>query len=115
MKKDVIHKLSYLASFICFLLIFSCETNVEQEEIETEACSEVVLYQSAIRPIIEGVCIECHNGSQLPDFRTFEAVQQNALKIKQQVVARTMPQVGTLSNTEIEAISCWVDQGAKNN
>lgn len=76
-----------------------------------------ISFSQSIKPIIEENCAisGCHNGSQFPDFRVFRNIQDNASRIKDQVVTRTMPQDGELSQDEIDLIVCWVDDGAPNN
>ena len=76
-----------------------------------------ISYATSVAPIIEKNCAisGCHNGTQSPDFRQFTNVQKNASSIKSQVVSKNMPKDGSLSQEQIDAISCWVDDGAKNN
>jgi len=104
-------------ALIMGLAFASCENNVEQENAQTPEvpCLDQVSYKTAVTPLLENYCLGCHSGSQFPDLRTYENVTQNAQMIKQQVVSRSMPLGATLTNQEIEVISCWVDQGAKNN
>jgi hypothetical protein len=76
-----------------------------------------ISYSASIEPIIETNCIlsGCHNGSQFPDFRNFNNVQANAAQIKTLTGNRTMPEDGSLTQSEIDMIACWVDDGAANN
>lgn len=62
----------------------------------------------------------CHNGSNssIPNWTNLSAVQSSASNIKKRTGNRSMPQAGsglTLSDSEIELIACWVDDGARNN
>jgi hypothetical protein len=76
-----------------------------------------VSYQTDIAPIIQSNCAVngCHNGSQFPDFRVFKNIQDNAARIKTQTGSRIMPLNGSLSQAQINAIACWVDDGAPAN
>lgn len=76
-----------------------------------------VSYAASILPIIENKCAisECHNGSQFPDFRVFKNIHDNARQIKVLTGNGTMPQDGTLTQSEIDMIACWVDDGAPEN
>ena len=76
-----------------------------------------VSFTSAIKPIIEGTCAVngCHNGTQFPDFRVFKNIHDNASSIRRLTQDRTMPQEGSLTQTQIDLIACWVDDGALNN
>ncbi|WP_166964567.1 hypothetical protein [Yeosuana marina] len=68
-----------------------------------------------IKPIIDNNCVSCHNGSQFPDLRTYQGVSVNSEIVKEQVINRTMPIGGVLSNEEINLIKCWVENGSLNN
>jgi uncharacterized membrane protein len=96
--------------------IFSCQYEKE-DEILTEISPEApeISFINDVKPIIDNSCLQCHNGSQFPDLRTYESIYQNTGKIKSEVVARTMPIGGSLTSKEIQAISDWIDSGAKDN
>lgn len=74
-------------------------------------------FSADISPIIEANCTitGCHNGTQFPDFRSFNNIRDNAARIKELTLDRTMPEDGTLTQGQINAISCWVNDGAPNN
>lgn len=76
-----------------------------------------VSLENNIMPIIANDCAisGCHNGSRSPRLTTKEEVIQNAVRIKSETQARTMPRDRTLSPSEIDLIACWVDDGALNN
>ncbi len=76
-----------------------------------------ISFAQSIKPIVEKSCAinDCHNGSQYPDFRVFKNIHDNAKNIKELTGDGTMPQEGTLTQTEINMIACWVDDGALDN
>ncbi len=76
-----------------------------------------VSYQNSIKGIIESNCAisGCHNGSVSPDLRTFNSIQSNANRIKARTANRSMPRGRTLTQTQIDLIACWVDDGALDN
>lgn len=103
---------------IIFLLALSaCEYNVEKmnDMGVNEICDPTISYTNTIKTIIDNNCISCHNGTQSPDLRTYQGNSINGINIKNQVVSRAMPLGGTLTNDEINLISCWVDNGTPNN
>ena len=90
-------------------------------------CTEVVSYGADVTPIITTRCAivgygGCHNGgngSNL-DWRVFSNVHNKASQIKDRITrtpgtAGHMPKNGTLTDAQIQLISCWVDQGAQDN
>ncbi len=93
--------------------------------VDEEGCEVVqevlvpsgVSFVGTVRPVIEANCAVtgCHNGTQFPDLRSFLVIREYASLIKVQVVSRNMPLEGTLSENEIRAIACWVDDGAPDN
>jgi hypothetical protein len=77
-----------------------------------------VSFATSIQPIITGNCAVsgCHSGPTAPDLRVFKNIQDNAARIKVVTGNKTMPQGGgSLTQTEINLIACWVDDGALNN
>jgi hypothetical protein len=74
-------------------------------------------YVNTVSTIIQSNCAKggCHNGTQAPDLRTLKGVQNSAATIKSLTESRTMPLVGSLTQSEIDAIACWVDDGAPDN
>ena len=104
---------------LLFLLVFfaSCLTNVEEDMIELEpnACAEIT-FAATIKPIIDANCIQCHgSGGIFPELTTHTLIQSHAGSVKSEVVSREMPKQGSLTQDEIDAIVCWVDNGALNN
>lgn len=102
------------------LNVLSCDYNVENEEVQLDAqCEASVLYGETIRPLIDANCMPCHNGDGsepfAPDLTTYNGVAGIAGLIKDVTQSRVMPKEGSLTDNEIAAIKCWVDQGAMNN
>jgi hypothetical protein len=125
------------------LFIFSCENNVEEEMIvldeitngnnngnngngnngngngngngnSNDPCADIT-FSAKVKPIIDSNCLQCHgNGGTFPNLTSFSNISRNAGSIKSAVVSRRMPQGGSLSQADIDAIACWVDAGAKN-
>ena len=85
------------------------------------SCSSVPAKFSAdVNPIIQNSCAisGCHGSgsSNGPgSLLTFDQIKNAASQVKSAVVTKAMPQGSTLSNTQIQTISCWVDNGALNN
>ncbi len=72
-------------------------------------------FSSVIQPIIQTNCAisGCHvPGTGLPNFQDVNEIFKRAVEMKKRTRSRNMPQVGSLSQEEIDQISCWVDSGA---
>ncbi|WP_375580769.1 hypothetical protein ABWH96_07055 [Marivirga tractuosa] len=91
-----------------------CEDEISGVEIMTG-----ISFSNNIKSIITTNCAVsgCHNGSQPPNFSTDENIIQNASRIKSRTGNETMPPAGRpdLTEDEIQAIACWVDDGALDN
>ncbi len=76
-----------------------------------------ISFSNSVAQIISNNCAtsSCHGGTQSPDLRNFSNIQAFASQIKTLTGNGTMPKEGTLSNEQIAAIACWVDDGAKDN
>ncbi len=78
-------------------------------------------YKDEIIPIINLHCAinDCHDGSNtaLPDWTNLTTIQSLAETFKNRTVNETMPppERPDLTPSEIQAIACWVDDGALNN
>lgn len=77
-----------------------------------------VSFQNTIQVIIETNCAlpNCHGGSQPPDLRGFANIQNQRERIRVRTSNRSMPVGGLrLTDEQIQAISCWVEDGAPQN
>ena len=77
-------------------------------------------FAADVNPIIQNNCAigGCHgngNNNGPGPLVTFDQIKNAASQIKTSVVNKTMPRGGTLSSAQIQAISCWIDNGALNN
>ena len=109
-------KSTFLKSLLLFSVVFlsSCLTNVDEEQV-IDPCT-TVSFSTDVKPIIDANCVQCHGtGGNFPNLTTYNGVSANAANVKSQVVTRAMPIGASLSDDEIQAISCWVDAGALNN
>ncbi|WP_158841825.1 c-type cytochrome [Polaribacter sp. L3A8] len=99
----------------------SCVSNVEDEDmIENEVvtvdpCKDITFAKS-VKPIIDTNCIECHgSGGNSPNLTSYNSISASANIVRSAVASRRMPQGGSLTQAEIDAIVCWVENGALDN
>ena len=94
----------------------SCTNHIEEmTEPDDPGNGETFSFATDVKPIIDANCIQCHNGSQFPDLRSFSAISANKTSVKGAVSSRRMPLGGSLTNAEINVIVSWIDSGALNN
>ncbi len=75
-------------------------------------------WKNDIKPIIETRCAKsgCHiAGTGRVDFTSFNNVKAYATSIKLKTTNRSMPYDGSLEESQIQKIACWVDDGALDN
>ncbi len=108
--------------FVIIALAFqlmSCEYHVENEDLQGSLCNPVVSFSADIAPLIANNCMPCHNGDgtfpAAPNLTTYNGVENVSSVIREVTQSRRMPLNGTLADAEIEAIRCWIDNGALNN
>jgi len=80
----------------------------------------VVSFAQSIAPILTSNCTlpGCHvpeEGTSRQDLTNFTLVQQFAEEIKARTQRREMPKEGSLTQSQIDLIACWVDGGALDN
>lgn len=97
--------------------IWSC---VSRDLPEPNCDNVTVSFKNDIKPIIEMSCLinnsNCHGmNSSIPNWAVFSEVQSHAAGIKSKTRDRSMPKIGSLTQAEIDLITCWVDNGAKDN
>ena len=76
-----------------------------------------VSWSQEILPIMKTACAlsGCHNGISRPDLRIYDKAKFYAKYIKQYTQSKYMPFDGSLTQTQIDKIACWVDDGALKN
>lgn len=76
---------------------------------------------SNVNPIIQSKCANspsCHAAGSTNvggPFTNYQLIKDKAASIKLQVQTGLMPQLGSLTPTELQSIVCWVEAGAPNN
>jgi hypothetical protein len=75
-------------------------------------------WASDVKPILEKNCAitGCHNGvSRSNNFSDYTSAKTHAKSIKSKTRDRSMPFDGALTQSQIDLITCWVDDGAQMN
>jgi hypothetical protein len=78
-------------------------------------------FSTDIQPILNTVCSinsNCHASGSLNTggpFTNHAQVSAKSASIRAAILAGTMPQSGTISQSQINAFICWIDNGAPNN
>lgn len=87
----------------------------------TADCSTAKSYATDVSPVIQGTCAAnsgCHASGSTNGpgaLTTYSQVYNARVAIRAAVANGSMPQNGSLSNAQKNAIICWIDNGAANN
>ena len=121
MKKSI----NFLAGLL-FILFFvqSCSKNSSStptNPTDTNPCTAITArFAADVSPIISASCSTqsaCHGTGSTNGpgaLTTYAQIKASAASIKIAVTAGTMPKTGSLTQTQINKISCWVNNGANN-
>ncbi|MCF6349905.1 MAG: cytochrome c [Flavobacteriaceae bacterium] len=107
---------------IAVLMILGSCTNDKQSDLEAIVCVDTFIYSDCIKTIIEENCTICHHsGSNAPGpfpLETYDQVRDAAengnLLVRIQLpdgANGIMPQTGKMTQTKIDAILNWVNEG----
>ena len=108
---------------ICSMAIFvlmACKSENEEDVFAVD-CEETISLTTDVLPIIQADCAVpgCHvAGGQSPNFEVRANIINRADRIRERTSNGTMPPSSSgrsLTGSEIEAIRCWVAQGALDN
>lgn len=103
---------------LCLLLASACTYDNEEDLFGETSCDSDVSLSQNVEPIIATRCAVpgCHvSGGQPPNFGQSSTIVSRAASIRNRTKNRTMPPPAsgiTLTEAEIQAIDCWVQQGA---
>ena len=78
-------------------------------------------FAADVQPIIQSLCAtnsSCHAAGSTNSggaFTNYTEVNGKRSNIRAQILSGAMPQTGTISQAQINALICWIDSGAPNN
>jgi hypothetical protein len=110
--------LSILSLFVGGLATISTSCK-EEEELECESTT-TISFSADVEPIFTASCNTsgCHrDGFSAGDFTDFDEIKGKVSggTLKSRLVDRSMPSNKTLSDSDLQKLLCWIDQGAENN
>ncbi|MBL0046838.1 MAG: hypothetical protein IPP32_01890 [Bacteroidetes bacterium] len=109
-----------LCAVLAFGTIFVNSCKTPKQTTTEEACATPApSYSAEIKAIIETKCATegCHAKGK-GDFRVFENFKRkvDTGQVRDKVIVKkTMPLKGTLTQSEYQAINCWLKDGGKEN
>ncbi|OQP47007.1 hypothetical protein A4H97_05680 [Niastella yeongjuensis] len=103
------------------ILFYGCYNDKEEILYGASTCDGVnASFVADVNPIIQSSCAkpDCHAAGSTNGpgaLTSYTQIKNAATQIKSAVVSRFMPEDGSLTQSQIKSISCWVDSGAPNN
>jgi hypothetical protein len=107
-----------LVILLAFLIIANACTKDDVEY--TPDCSITKTFAADANPVIQTYCVTsgCHasgNGNGPGALTTYNEIYNARTSVRAAIADGSMPQNSSLSNTQKDAIICWIDSGAPNN
>ena len=112
-------KTAIFISGLALLIINACSKNNASDY--TADCSVAKSFATDANPVIQSYCAinsGCHGtgSSQGPGaLTTYTQIYNNRSAIRTAILNGSMPQNGSLSSAQKNAVICWIDAGAQNN
>ena len=105
---------------ISFILISSCSKSSDSPG-QNVTCSSTKTFSADANPVIQATCAispGCHAVGSISGpgaLTNYTQVFNARSAIRAAVASGTMPQGGSLTTAQKQAILCWIDSGAPNN
>jgi hypothetical protein len=114
------NKILSLSLVISFL--FSCKkeatpTTVYNTNINVN-CSKTISYKNEISPMLNMYCIGCHSSNQSSggiNLSGFSNASNLATRSLNSIKNGSMPPMGSIPDSLVQKLSCWISQGKANN
>ena len=112
-------KMAIFIFVLAILIINACSKNNSSDY--TADCSTTKTFSADANPVIQSFCATnagCHGtgSSHGPGpLTTYSQIYNNRSAIRTSILNGSMPQNGTLSNSQKNAVVCWIDADATNN
>lgn len=101
----------------CVIASTACQYN--KSDVLPDCATVPSRFADDVLPLIHTKCATaCHNAFSVNaggPLTNYTQIKNKAAQVKSMVQSRKMPKGGTLTDAEIQVISCWVDAGAENN
>lgn len=99
------------------VILIILATGCTKKSTTADPCTGVISYSTTIQPLFVSRCATsgCHDGVLLPSLADYTVAHDAAKDIRNAVVRGIMPKNGSLTQSEKNAITCWIDNGALKN
>jgi cytochrome c553 len=107
----------FLVVVAAFLACTKDKTPPSNSSETTSDCTDTIRYSVEIENMINTSCISCHDtGGTSPNLSDYSRVSSNASAVYGSINSGSMPSQGDkLSDSIIQNMECWINQGSLNN
>jgi hypothetical protein len=116
-----VSKIGFIA-FLGLVVLIACTKDKAQPTANvglTSDCPDTIRYSIEIQNLINESCISCHGANGFsPNMTTHSSVAAHATAILSSIGPNgNMPQgaVGSIPDSVVQKVSCWITQGKLNN
>ncbi len=101
--------------------IVSCKKDGSTSSTSTNtssSCSKTISYKSDIAPMMSTYCVSCHSSGQANggvNLSSYSSVSSNASRSLSSIKSGSMPPMGSIPDSLVQKLSCWISQGKANN
>jgi hypothetical protein len=111
----------FTIAFFCLLLV-SCkkESTKTLSPITNNptSCSQTISYKNEVEPMIKMYCLGCHSSNQTSggiNLSGYSNTSTHASRSLNSIKNGSMPPVGSIPDSLIQKLNCWINQGKLNN
>lgn len=82
------------------------------------SCSKTISYKTEIAPMMATYCVSCHSSGQASggvNLSSYSSVSSNASRSLSSIKSGSMPPMGSIPDSLVQKLSCWISQGKANN
>lgn len=92
------------------LLIAGCSKSSTTPDYTPNCSGTAKSFKTDVYPVFQNACQSCHG-----NFSGYAQIAADKSAIRSKIVSGSMPQGGSLSDTQKNNVVCWIDNGAPNN
>jgi len=102
-----------MAGAVLLLSFSSCTNDAVVPASTTECASLAASFKTDIQPVLVSKCGSCH--SNYTAYSGVSRIVSNGQFQREVITTRNMPPSGSLSSSQLQLMSCWLNSGAPNN
>jgi len=103
-------------------LLFSCKKENTPTTINNTnnnvSCSKTISYKNEIAPMLNMYCGGCHSSNQSSggiNLSGYSNASNHATRSLNSIKNGSMPPMGSIPDSLVQKLSCWINQGKANN